>query len=157
MKKNAVKLFFFLVVGTAGALSANAQTISVTGSIQKSSVKRGTTGKGSLVLSIPAELHINSSKPTSEYMIPTKVGLSSREVKNIKFRYPKGKDIKFDFSEEAINVYDGKTVIKFSFTVPQAPKLKTVRIRALVSYQACTNELCYPPQKKEIFLTAKVL
>jgi len=157
MRKNAFKLFFFLVVGASCALFANAQTISVSGSIEKSSVKRGTTGKGSLVLSIPAELHINSSKPTSEYMIPTKIGLSSREVKNIKFRYPKGKDIKFDFSEEAINVYDGKTIIKFSFTVPKTLKPKTVKIRALVSYQACTNELCYPPQKTGIFLTAKVL
>ena len=152
MKKIAVKLFLVLAFVTVFSLYANAQTISVSGSIEKNSVKRGKIGKGLIILSIPKELHINSNKPTSEFMIPTEVKLSSKEVKNIKTLYPKGKNLKFDFSEEAINVYEGKTIIPFTFAIPKLTKSKNINIRALVSYQACTNEVCYPPQKTEIIL-----
>ena len=89
-------------------------------------------------------------------MIPTAVKFSSSEAKITKISYPKGKNKKFDFSEEPINVYEGKTTVKFNFTVPKTLKSKTVKIRAVVSYQACTNEVCYQPQKKEIFLTTTV-
>lgn len=156
MKRIAVRLFFILVFVTALFSFANAQTISVNSSIEKSSVKRGKTGKGLIILSIPKELHINSSKPTSEFMIPTEIQLSSKEAKNLKVLYPKGKDRKFEFSEEAINVYEGKTIIPITFSIPKNLKNKTINIRALVSYQACSNEVCYQPQKKEIFLKSQI-
>jgi hypothetical protein len=156
MKKHAVKLFFVLVFSVAFIFSADAQTISVSGSIEKSSVKPGSKNKGTITLSIPKELHINSNKPTTEYMIPTEIKFSSNQAKIIKISYPRGKNKKFDFSEEPINVYDGKTTIKFDFTVHKTLKGKIIKIRVIASYQACTNEVCYQPQKKEIFLTTKV-
>lgn len=157
MKRIAVRLFFILVFVAALFSFAKAQTISVSGSIEKKSVKLGKIGKGSIILSIPKELHINSNKPSSEFMIPTEIELSSKEAKNLKAIYPKGKDRKFDFSEEKLNVYEGKTAITFTFNVPKNLKSKTVNIRALVSYQACSNEVCYQPQKKEVVLKAKIL
>ena len=156
MKKHAIKLFFTLASLTVFSFLANAQNIAVNSSINNSSVKRGATGKGSIILLIPRELHINSNKPTSEFMIPTIVKLNSSEVTNLKIFYPKGKDKKFDFSEEKINVYEKKTIIPFTFSVPQLTKSKTINIRAVVGYQACTNEVCYPPQKKEITLIFRI-
>jgi hypothetical protein len=152
MKKNVVKLFLFLAFAAFFSFSTNAQTISVSGSINKKSVKRGKIGKGSIVLLIPKELHINSNTPTSEFMIPTEVELTSKTARIGKIFYPKGEDKKFDFSEEKINVYEGKTIIAFTFNVPKKLKSKMLNIRALVSYQACSNEVCYQPQKKEIVL-----
>jgi hypothetical protein len=152
MKRPVKKLFFVLMFVCAFTFAIKAQTIAVSGSVDKSSIKRGVVGKGSIVLIIPKELHINSNKPTSEFMIPTALKLSSNQVKITKIIYPKGKNQKFDFSDEAINVYEGKTVIPFKFTVPKNLKNKTITIRALVSYQGCTNEVCYQPQKKEIIL-----
>lgn len=157
MNKIAVKLFFILSLMAVFSFVANAQTISVNGSIEKSSVKLGKTGKGSIVLTIPSHLHINSNKPTSEFMIPTEIELNSKEVKNLKIIYPKGKDRKFEFSEEKLNIYEGKTLIPFTFMIPKNLKIKTINIIALVSYQACTDEVCYPPKKTEIVLKAKVL
>jgi hypothetical protein len=156
MKKIAVKLFFFLVIIFVFSLWINAQTISVSGTIEKGTVKFKSTGKGRILLSIPEELHINSNKPTSEFMIPTTVRFISDQVNIIKISYPPGKNKKFDFSEEPINIYDGKTTISFDFNLPKTLKSKTVKIRIIVSYQACTNEVCYQPQKEEIVLTAKV-
>ena len=156
MKIVAVKLLCLLSLCIIFSLHTNAQTIGISGSINTKSIKRGTVGKGSVTLSIPKELHINSNKPTSEFMIPTVLKLSSNQVKITQIIYPKGKNKKFDFSEEAINVYEGKVLIRFAFSVPKTLKSDTVKISAIVSYQACTNEVCYPPTKKEIFLAAKV-
>ncbi len=156
MKKIVVKLLIILAFAIAFSTLINAQTIGVTGSIEKKSAKRGAVGKGSILLTIPTELHINSNKPTSEFMIPTTLKLASNQVKITQIIYPKGKNLKFDFSDEAINVYDGKALIRFTFSVPKSLKNKTIKISAVVNYQACTNEVCYPPLKKEIFLTAKV-
>ena len=151
MKKIAVKLFFVLVFSVVFIFSVTAQTISVSGSIEKNPVKLDSKNKGTITLTIPKELHINSNKPTSEYMIPTAVKFSSNQAKITKIRYPKGKNKKFDFSEEPINVYEGKAIIKFDFTVPKTLKSKVIKIHVIVSYQACTNEICYQPQKKELF------
>ena len=156
MKKNAIKLFFVLAFATAFSMLINAQTIGVTGSINTVSVKRGSIGKGSILLTIPNPLHINSNKPTSEFMIPTTLKLASNQVKITQIIYPKGKNLKFDFSDEAINVYESKVLIKFTFSVPKTLKNKTIKISAVVNYQACTNEVCYPPTKKEIFLVLKI-
>lgn len=157
MKKNAPKLFFILVLLGVFSFHAKSQTIDVNGEIKKKSVKRGEWVEASITLLIPKELHINSSTPTSEFMIPTKVKLKSKEVRVGKINYPKGKNRKFDFSETPINIYEGRAVIKFTFRIPANLKAKNIKINAVINYQACTDEVCYQPQKKEIILTAKVL
>lgn len=156
MKKIAVKLFFALALIGVFTFQTQAQTIGVSGSIEKKSVKRGSTGKGTIILSIPGDLHINSNQPSSEFLIPTTIKLHGKSVKIGKITYPKGKERKFEFSENPINIYEARTLIKFTFTVPRNFKSKTIQIRALVSYQACTNEVCYAPQKKWISLKASV-
>jgi hypothetical protein len=46
----------------------------------------------------------------------------------------------------------------FQFQRPRSGEFKgnAVKVRAVVRYQACTDEVCYPPKNKEITLTAKV-
>lgn len=156
MKRNALYLFFTFIFLGVFSFQVKSQTVDISGSIEKGFVKKGTTAKGSIILLIPKELHINSNKPSTEFMITTKVKLSSKEVKISRISYPKGKDRKFEFSDEPINVYEGKTSIRFTFNTSKTLKSKTIRIRAVVSYQACTDEVCYQPAEKIIFLTAKI-
>src|SRR3982750_4075401 len=83
-----------------GFVASNAQSVS--GSIANGSVTRGTPARATVVLSIPGGLHVNSSRPSGEYMIPTSVRASARGVKIGAVMYPRGHDRKFDFSEHAI-------------------------------------------------------
>jgi len=41
-------------------------------------------------------------------------------------------------------------------TVPRNYRGKTVSVRAVVRYQACTDEVCYSPKTQTINLTAQV-
>ena len=144
---------FFAII-TVLAIEVGAQT--VTGSLANGTVSRGSIAKGAVVLSIPGGLHVNSSRPNSEYAIPTSVRISGQGVRPGKVTYPRGKNRKFQFSESVINVYEGRVSIPFTVNVPANFRGDNVRIRAVVRYQACTDEVCYPPKNKDVTITARV-
>lgn len=150
------KFLFLVLISVFSCTAASAQT--VTGSIGKGKVARGKAVRGTVVLSIPGGLHVNSSRPASEYAIPTVVKLTGASgVRVTGLMYPKGKNRKFQFSENSINVYEGRVSFPFTVTVPASFKGKTIRVTASVRYQACTDEVCYPPKTKNITLTAAVM
>jgi hypothetical protein len=155
MKKSLFSAILSLVfVFLAGSFfETKAQTVS--GSI--GAVKRGGATKGTIVMNIPNGLHVNSSRPNSEYAIPTSVNLSAVGVKVGTVMYPRGKNRKFEFSEDTLNVYENRAVFNFNIAVPANYKGSTIKVRAVVRYQACTDEVCYPPKNKEITLTARVI
>ncbi len=132
--------------------AVNAQTI--TGSIGP--IKRGATTSGTIVVTIPKGLHVNSNKPNSQYAIPTTVKITSTGIKFGTINYPKGKNRKFQFSEDTLNVYEGTVSFSFSFSIPESFKGNLIKVRADVRYQACTDEVCYPPKTKVITLTARI-
>lgn len=154
MKKNLfsaiLSLAFVFLAGNF--IEANAQTF--TSSI--GAVKRGGAVKGTIVMNIPNGLHVNSSRPNTEYAIPTSVNLSASGVKIGTVMYPRGTNRKFEFSDDTLNVYENRAVFNFNVAVPANYKGSTVKIRAVVRYQACTDQVCYPPKNKEITLTARV-
>jgi thiol:disulfide interchange protein len=137
---------------SAGISAVSAQTVG--GSI--GTVSRGGSVKGTVTLDIPGGLHVNSNRPNSQYAIPTTVKLSAVGAKLSAVSYPRGRNRKFQFSENAINVYEGTAAFSFNLTVPANFKGNVVKVRAVVRYQACTEEVCYPPRNKEITLTARV-
>jgi hypothetical protein len=152
MKKILSIALFSLGLLFLAAPAANAQTVN--GSI--GTVTRGGSTKGTITLSIPGGLHVNSSRPNSQYAIPTSVRVSATGAKTGAVSYPRGRNRKFQFSEDTLNVYEGTVSFGFNLTVPASFKGNTVRVRAVVRYQACTDEVCYPPKSKEVTLTARV-
>ena len=152
IKFSLAALFFGLFLAVS---SSSGQT--VTGSIGDGSIDRGEAARGRVVLSIPGNLHVNSNRPASEYSIPTVVTVRGpRGVRVSGVSYPRGKNRKFQFSENLINVYEGRVAFPFTVTVPASFRGQTVRVNVSVRYQACTNEVCYPPRTKNIVLTARV-
>lgn len=156
MTHRSTPLFLYAFIIFAFSVTAVAQTINVSGSLAETSVARGKTAKGTIVLAIPDGLHINSNKPASEYAIPTTVRISGFGLKPGKVTYPAGTNRKFQFSETELNVYEGEVSVPFSIAVPRTFRGKTLTVKALVRYQACTDEVCYPPRNKEVVMTAAV-
>ncbi|MBA2379902.1 MAG: hypothetical protein H0V76_10065 [Blastocatellia bacterium] len=146
-------LTILVIVGVASAVSG--QTVS--GSIGNGTVARGGTARGTVVLSIPAGLHVNSNRPDSEYAIPTSVRVTTIGGSRVSgVTYPRGKNKKFQFSNDLINVYDGRVSFPFTVTVPRGFRGNVVRVRAVVRFQACTDEVCYAPRSQEVTLTARI-
>jgi len=152
--KHSYKLVLFSAIFFAvGSFTSNAQT--VTGSIGNGTFTPGKSVRATVVLSLPGGLHANSRYPGNEYAIPTTVRATAKGVRIGAVSYPRGQNRKFEFSSEIINVYEGRTAFGFNITVPANYTAKTLRVNVSVKYQACTNEVCYPPKSKEITLTAR--
>ena len=151
-----MKLKFFGFIVSALLLASAAQAQEVSGSITGGTVQKGKSARGTVVLSIPGGLHTNSNKPGNRYQIPTTVRLSSPGARVSGPTYPRGVNRKFQFSDTVINVYEGTVRFPFTVTVPAGFRGNTVSVRAIVRYQACTDEVCYPPRNKEIAMTARV-
>lgn len=145
---------FLAILLAAGHLLAKAQEVSV--ALADHPVAQGSTVKGMLVLTIPDGLHVNSNKPSSEYLIATSVRLSGDGIKVGKITYPEGRNRKFQFSDSELNVYEGRITIPFSVSILKAFKGKRISMKARIRYQACTEEVCFPPKNKEITMTAEV-
>src|SRR5687767_8050437 len=146
------RVFTLIFVLAATGVSAGAQTVG--GSIGNGVVRRGTTVPGAVVLTLPKELHVNSNRPGSEYLIPTVVRVTGKGIRLTRIRYPRGHDRKFQFSEKPLNVYEGTVRFPFRVTVPRGYRRRSVAVRAVVDFQACTEEVCYAPRKESITITA---
>ncbi|HEY2798832.1 MAG TPA: cytochrome c biogenesis protein CcdA [Thermoanaerobaculia bacterium] len=101
---------------------------------------------GHATLRVDAKLaagwHVNSHKPSEEYLIPTEVKLD--ETKAAKFgdaKYPEGRKQKFAFSETPLSVYaDAFTVeVPVEWTGAPAP------LTGSVDFQACNDAQCLAP------------
>jgi DsbC/DsbD-like thiol-disulfide interchange protein len=153
------KLLFTVFLSAAfvlalGASFAKAQTVGINGSI--GAVKRGGSARGKITMAIPNGLHANSNRPGSEYAIPTVVKVSASGARVSAVSYPRGTSRRFGFSDEALNVYEGNTAFGFNLSVPANFKGSTVKVRATVRYQTCSDQVCYPPKTQEITFTAQV-
>ena len=154
MMKNIYKLVFLSAIFFAvNICTANAQT--VTGSVGNGTFTPGKTVRATVVLSLPGGLHANSHNPGGEYSVPTTVRASAKDVRIGAVSYPRGRNRKFEFSSDTINVYEGRTSFGFNITVPATYTGKSLRVNVTVKYQACTNEVCYPPKSKQVTLTAR--
>ncbi|CAN5296353.1 hypothetical protein BH10ACI1_BH10ACI1_25570 [soil metagenome] len=151
--KKIIFTSLFLAFALVFIGEANAQTLS--GSI--GSIKRGVTGRGTVTLSIPSGLHVNSRNPGSEYAIPTSISIFTAAGIRVSVNYPRGKNRKFSFSDDMLNVYEGRTTFGFSIKVPANFKGNTAKFRIVVRFQACSNEVCYAPKTKEITLSANII
>jgi Disulphide bond corrector protein DsbC len=154
MIKSTLRLILFCaVVFAVDVFAASAQT--VTGSIGNGTFAPGKTVRATVVLGLPSGLHANSHSPGAEYAIPTTVSVSARGVRVGPVSYPRGRNRGFEFTQTPINVYEGRTTFSFNITVPPTFRGTSLRVNVTVKYQACTNEVCYPPKSKQITLTAK--
>lgn len=152
--ENIYKLvLLFAILFAVGVYAANAQT--VTGSIGSGTFTPGKSVRATVVLGLPGGLHANSHNPGGEYSVPTTVRASARGVRIGAVSYPRGHNRTFEFSSTPLNVYEGRTSFGFNITVPANYSSQTLRVNVTVKYQACTNEVCYPPKSKEITLTAR--
>ena len=156
MMKKLMKVGILAGLIAISGYFTNTDAQSVSGSIGKGTVTRGTPSRATVVLSVPGGLHVNSNRPSGEYMIATTVRATSNGAKIGAVSYPPGHKRKFEFSEQALNVYEGRVSFGFNVTVPAGFKGNSVPVRVVVKYQACTNQVCYPPKSKEVTLTARV-
>ena len=100
--------------------------------------------------------HVNSNKPNEDYLIPLRLSWEGGPLETAEVIYPKPREEKYEFSEKPLSVYTGDFEILTRFKIgPSAPKGPGI-ISGKLRYQACTNNMCFPPKTVEVRLTYEI-
>jgi hypothetical protein len=129
------------------------------GEPQKVVGKRNAVAQVQIPLVVKEGYHVNSNKPTEEYLIPLKLTWTSTgALEGGEITYPKPLLEKFEFSEpdKPLSVYMGKfdLVAKFKIAAnaPAGPGVASGKLK----YQACSNKACYPPKTVDVEVSYQV-
>src|ERR1700733_8775138 len=110
-------------------------------------VPRGKEFKIAVVADIPKGFHMNSHKPTDDYLIATtlKPQLPAR-LELLDIIYPKGKLEKFSFSpDHPLDVYSESVTLVLRLSAKSTAALGLTEIPMILRYQACNDSACLPP------------
>ncbi len=112
----------------------------------EASIAAAAPGQGTLL--VKAKLapgwHVNSHKPSEEYLIPTSVKLEpSSGVRLGEPRYPEGRMQKFSFSEAPLSVYAEQFEIEVPVEWSAAGGAPVVS--GSIEFQACNDSQCLAP------------
>ncbi len=132
-----------IVLAQSGATSSHVE-LATRLSVDK--VAKGSLFQAVVIVDIGTGWHVNSHTPTHDYLIGTSFELNPREGYILTdIRYPKGKMMKFDFSEDSLQVYEGKVPIFVSFKVSDRLTVTRDTLMGSVQVQACNDQICLAP------------
>jgi hypothetical protein len=123
------------------------------------SITRGKASTVELRFHVSSGFHVNSNKPTAEYLIPTALKLDvPTDIVLGRITYPEGQPMSFAFApDEKLSVYSGE----FDVAVMVRPMASVLPgkyvFRGELKYQACDNAACYPPKKLPVQFEVKVV
>ena len=125
--------------------------VKVSGSLTPDKVKKGRVVRGSVVMDIPAGLHVQSNKPLDKFLIATKLEVETPAGMTVgPVSYPRALMRKLKFSKGNVAVYEGKAVLRFNVTVPANYSGGSGEIKGKLRFQACNDEACFPPVTREV-------
>jgi DsbC/DsbD-like thiol-disulfide interchange protein len=135
----------------------SAPNIGFTGSLSPSKVRKGRTVRGTIVIDIPHGYHVNSNKPLERFLIPTQLKIEAPGgIRVGPILYPRALLRTLKFSKNKVAVYEGRTTIRFTVNVPAGFSSNLAELKARLRYQSCSDEVCFPPQNKEMSLWLNV-
>jgi DsbC/DsbD-like thiol-disulfide interchange protein len=135
----------------------SAPNIAVTAALSAQKVQRGRTVQATVVMDIPAGFHVNSNRPLEKFLIPTQLKIETpKGIRVSAVSYPRAVLRTFKFSKNRVSVCEGRATMRFSVTVPASFPSGTSEMKAHLSYQSCNDEVCFPPQSRDVSLWLNV-
>ena len=147
-----------LAVSTNPAVFAQSPpNITVNGYVVGDSVRRGVSGKAVVEMDIPGGFHVHSNRPLEKFLIATQLKVESPAgVRVSAVSYPRAILRSLKFSKNRVAVFEGRATMRFNVTVPASFGSDSAQLKATLRYQSCNDELCFPPQTKEVWINLKV-
>ncbi len=101
--------------------------------------------------------HINSNKPTFDYMIATRMEWAKSEIQHLSDTFPPAQMKAFGFSSgKKLAVYEGNQILKTRLAIPANAAPGKLTMEGKFRYQACDHQSCYPPNNLDVKVTVEV-
>lgn len=135
----------------------SAPNIPVNGSLSPGKTQRGRTVQGTVIMDIPSGYHANSNRPLERFLIATQLQIETQKgIRVGPILYPRPLLRSLKFSKSKVSVFEGRTTIRFSVTVPRNFTGNSAELKARLRFQSCNDDTCFPPQTREIKLWLNV-
>ena len=135
----------------------SAPNIGVNGSLQANKIQRGRAVQAAVTMDIPSGYHVNSSRPLEKFLIATQVKVEApKGIRVGPVSYPRALVRSFKFSKNRVSVYEGRAIMRFNVTAPKDISTGSKEIKVRLRYQSCNDEVCFPPQSRELSLWLNV-
>ena len=119
-------------------------------------IKRAEPVTANLQLQLRQGYHVNSNKPSDEYMIPLKLTWDAGPLEAREVIFPKPHFEKSEFAEKPLSVFTGEFEIATKLAAkPNAPSGLGI-LNGKLRYQACNDKMCLPPKTLEVKLTYEI-
>jgi hypothetical protein len=118
---------------------------------------RNATVQAKIPVTVMGGFHVNSNKPSEEYLIPLKLTWTSTgALQPGAVVYPKPSLEKYEFAEKPLSVLTGSFDLTATFKVaadaPAGPGAASGKLR----YQACNNRACFPPKTVDVTIPYQI-
>lgn len=142
----------------ASALPSASSIVKPRSVVSLDPVPRGKEFQVALIVEIARGFHMNSHKPSEEYLIPTTLTPQLPSGFQLKDTiYPNGRLEKFSFSpNKPLNVYTGSVTLKLRLAAEANAPLGAVTLPVTLRYQACNDAACLPPVKVPVNVQFRV-
>ncbi|NOY59248.1 MAG: thioredoxin fold domain-containing protein [Calditrichaeota bacterium] len=161
MTKKHLLLFFILLFVVAQSFAQFGNTrevLSVNAVSSQDKIVRGQDFDLAVIIDIKSGLHINSNKPTEDFLIPTIIKFDpSHDMSFGKPMFPKPDLKTFSFSDNKISVYEGRVVVFINVSTSPNLSLESKTIKGSVSYQGCDENVCFAPGEASFEITLDVV
>lgn len=162
IKHSTQFIFVAIVLAVPGVIHSNAfaqspPNINVTGYVAGDTVRRGRSAPAVVVMEIPSGFHVHSNRPLEKFLIATQLEVEAPQgVRVSRVVYPRAILRSLKFSRNRVAVYEGRATMRFNVTVPASFGADSTQLKARLRYQSCNDELCFPPQTREVWINVKV-
>jgi len=121
-------------------------------------VPRGATFEAAVVVNIAKGFHMNSNKPSEDYLIPTTITPNPPPgIRVIGTTYPPGQMKTFTFSpDKPLNVYTDTVTLRIKLVAEDSAALGATAIPVTLRYQACNDTACLPPVRLPLMVNLDV-
>jgi hypothetical protein len=120
-------------------------------------VPRGKTFEIAVVAEIMSGFHVNSNKPSEDYLIATEVKPEfPAGFKVLSRTYPPGQMKSFQFAKKKLSVYEGTVTLRMKLQAPADASLGATKLPIILRYQACNDSTCLPPVRLPVPLEIEI-
>jgi uncharacterized protein YcnI len=142
----------------ASSLPSPSAVVKPTAYVSLTPVPREKEFQIAVVVEIARGFHMNSHKPSDQYLIPTT--LTAQLPAGFELRdtiYPDGRLEKFSFSpNKPLDVYTGTLTIRLRVAAGADAALGATKIPITLRYQACNDTTCLQPVKVPVEVKLEV-
>ncbi|MGD2126016.1 MAG: cytochrome c biogenesis protein CcdA, partial [Desulfobacteraceae bacterium] len=147
MKKSVSALLVLLALGLAAPIFASASTVEVEVIHSQDRYEVDKTYPLLFRLSISASWYLHGTEAGASELIPTVLSFDDfpeLKVKDIQFPVPE--KVKFDYTAHPIEVFSSDILVSATLVVMEHAPEGEQMIKGTLSYQACSEKSCLPPE-----------